>query len=63
MKTHNYWLLSASFIMLAACSPDNTQKAKLFEEQRSALDKAKAVEGLVQQQNQDTQKKLEQPNQ
>jgi hypothetical protein len=48
---------------LLACSPDNTPPAKLFEEQRSALDKAKAVEETVQQQNQNMQQNLEKQTQ
>lgn len=40
-------------VLLSACSPNDSPAPtpKLFSESRDALDKAKAVEGIVQQQN------------
>jgi outer membrane lipoprotein-sorting protein len=63
MKISVALLLTLSCLLLLACSPDNTPPAKLFEEQRSALDKAKAVEETVQQQNQNMQQNLEKQTQ
>lgn len=50
-----------ALVLLAACSPnDNTTPApKLFKEQRDALDKAKAVDGAVQQQSEEQRKAAE----
>ncbi|HEY6095987.1 MAG TPA: hypothetical protein VIU93_13645 [Gallionellaceae bacterium] len=45
--------------LLAACNRDDSAKqAKLFEEQRNALDKAKAVDSAVQKQAQELQQNL-----
>ncbi len=45
--------------LLSACNRDDSAKqAKLFEEQRNALDKAKAVESTVQKQAQELQQNL-----
>ena len=49
--------------MTLACTPDNSSKTKLFEDQRNALDKAKGVENTVQQQLLDTQKNAEKQTQ
>lgn len=40
-------------VLLSACSPNDSPAPtpKLFSESRDALDKAKAVEGVLQQQN------------
>lgn len=52
-------------LLLAACKPaDNQPPApKLFEEQRDAVDKAKAVEGEQQQQAEEQKKQMEQQTQ
>lgn len=59
MKTLTYFLLLSTCLLLPACTPDNSAKTKLFEDQRNALDKAKAVDAIVQQQNLQTQQSLE----
>lgn len=58
-----YMLLILVSLLLPACSPDNTPKPKLFEEQRSALDKAKAVDSTVQQQTQQLQQNVDKQTQ
>lgn len=63
MKTINYLVIAFSILVLPGCSPDNNAKTKLFEEQRTALEKAKAVESTVQQQTQETQSNLEKQTQ
>lgn len=57
MKPSNYSILLLACLSLLACSPDNdaNAKTKLFEEQRSALEKAKGVENIIQQQTKDLQ--------
>lgn len=60
MKSLNYLIIVLTSFILLACGPDNSAKAKLFEEQRSALEKAKGVEKTVQQQTQQLQQNLEQ---
>ena len=58
--------LTAAFLcallLLGACSPnsDEPPAPKLFEEQRDALDKAKAVDAAQQKQNAEQQKAIEQ---
>lgn len=50
----NYSIFAASALLLfSACNPNepHAPTPKLFNESRDALDKAKAVEGIVQQQN------------
>lgn len=46
-------LITFCLVLLSACSPNDSPAPtpKLFSESRDALDKAKAVEGIVQQQN------------
>ena len=46
-------LITFFLVLLSACSPNDSPAPtpKLFSESRDALDKAKAVEGIVQQQN------------
>lgn len=56
-------LIVLSSLILLACGPDKTPPPKLFEDQRTALDKAKAVEGTVQLQNQNMQQSLEKQTQ
>ena len=63
MKPTHYMLFILTSLILLACSPDNTPKTKLFEEQRNALDKAKAVDSTVQQQTQQLQQNLEKQSQ
>ena len=63
MKSMNYMMLLLTCFLLQACSPDNSPKPKLFEEQRSALDKAKAVDGTVQQQTQQLQQSVDKQTQ
>ena len=55
MKTLNLLPIVLSSFILLGCSPDNSSKTKLFEEQRNALDKAKAVDSTVQKQIQEAQ--------
>ena len=62
MKTTNTTALIFTCLAMIACSPDTTPKTKLFEEERSALEKAKAVESTVQQQTQQLQQNVEQQN-
>ena len=50
-------------MLLSGCSPDNSAKTKLFEEQRTALEKAKAVESTAQQQTQEMQQNVEKQTQ
>lgn len=63
MKPLNYLSIVLTSLLLMACGPDNTPKPKLFEEQRNALDKAKAVEQTVQQQTKETQQSVEKQTQ
>ena len=63
MKLLNYFLMLLISFLFLACSPDNNSKTKLFEEQRSALEKAKKIEGTVQQQTQDLQQSVEKQTQ
>lgn len=63
MKPMKYMLLILVSLLLPACSPDNTPKPKLFEEQRSALDKAKTVDSTVQQQTQQLQQNVDKQTQ
>lgn len=60
MKTFNAVALIFSGLILLACSPDNSSKTKLFEDQRNVLDKAKEVDNVVQKQTQQLQQNLEQ---
>lgn len=63
MKTPHYLLIALTCFTLLACSPDNSAKTKLFEDQRNALDKAKALEKTVQQQSQEAQQNIEKQTQ
>jgi len=63
LKYINFLILLSTSLLLLACSPDNTPKPKLFEEQRNALDQAKEIDGKVQQQTQDMQKNLDKQTQ
>lgn len=53
MKSPTYLIILLTSSLLLACNHDDGSKAKLFEEQRTALEKAKAVENIVQKQAQD----------
>jgi len=59
MQPFNPLLIILASFMLLACNPDKNSQAKLFEEQRSALEKAKTVESTVKQQAQEVQQNLE----
>jgi hypothetical protein len=61
MKKINTLLITLIGLQLLACGPDKTPPPKLFEEQRTVLDKA--VEDTVQQQNQNMQQNLEKQSQ
>lgn len=63
MKVFHTAVLIFTSLALLACSPDNTPKTKLFEEERNALDKAKAVENTVQQQTQQIQQNVDKQSQ
>jgi len=54
-------LITFFLVLLSACSPNDNPapSPKLFTESRDALDKAKAVEGMVQQQNAAQQQSLD----
>jgi len=63
--TYRIATLLCTILLLAACSPnDNEPPApKLFEDQRDALDKAKAVDAEQQKQDEERRKALEQQTQ
>jgi uncharacterized protein YcfL len=68
MKPKNYLLIALTSVILIACSPDQETETKdtqtrLFETQRNALDKAKAVESTVQQQAEEMQKNMDKQTQ
>ena len=63
MKKTNTLLITLIVMQLLACGPDKTPPPKLFEDQRTVLDKAKAVDDSVQQQNQNMQQNLEKQTQ
>lgn len=45
--------------MLNACSPAPDNTPKITEDARNVLDKAKAIDGTVQQNTEDTKKKID----
>jgi hypothetical protein len=63
MTRLNYILILFTGLILSGCGPDDSAKAKLFETQRSALDKAKTVASAVQQQAQEAQQNLDKQTQ
>lgn len=63
MKSLNFLLMVLTSLILLACGPDNSAKTKLFEEQRSALDKAKGIESTVQKQMQEARQNEEKQTQ
>ena len=63
MKSLNFLIILLTSLVLAGCSPDNSPKTKLFEEERAALEKAKAVEATIQQQAQQLQQNTEKQTQ
>ena len=51
----------ALLLLLGSCSPSNTTpQPKLFNEQRDALDQAKAIDAVQQQQAEEQHKAIEQ---
>lgn len=60
MKTINTIALVITSVALLACGPDNKPQTKLFETERNALDKAKAVDNTMQQQTQQLQQGVDQ---
>jgi hypothetical protein len=63
MKPVNFLILLLASLVFVACSPDNSSKTKLFEDQRIALDKAKGAASSVQQQTQEMQQNMEKQTQ
>lgn len=63
MKSLSYLVILLTSLILTGCSPDNSAKTKLFEEERAALEKAKAVENTIQQQAQQLQQSAEKQTQ
>lgn len=63
MKSFNYLIILLSSLASLACSPDNSSKTKLFEDQRIALEKAKGAASSVQQQAQEMQQNMEKQTQ
>jgi len=63
MKSLAYLILIPTSLFLLACSPDNSAKTRLLDEQRTALEKAKGVESSVQQQTQTMQQNVEKQTQ
>jgi len=63
MKSHHYLIMLFTGFILLGCSPDNSAKTKLFEEERAALEKAKAVESTVQQHTQQIQQNADKQTQ
>ena len=53
--------LVCSILLLGACGPGgkDAPPPKLFQDQRDALDKAKAVDGALQKQNDEQRKEIE----
>lgn len=59
MKYFKLFLFLTTSLLLQACGPDKAPAPKLFEEQRSALDKAKEVNNKVQQQAEELKKSMD----
>lgn len=55
-------LLCTTLLLLAACGPNDNEPPppKLFEDQRDALDKAKALDSALQKQDEEQRKAMEQ---
>ncbi len=53
-----YLAILLTSLLLPACNHDDSAKTRLFEEQRAALEKAKAVDSAVQKQAQELQQNL-----
>jgi hypothetical protein len=51
--------LACCFAMLTACSPAPDKTPTIAENSRNVLDKAKAVDATVQQNTEDTKKKID----
>ena len=63
VKKYHYFLIILTGFIVLGCSPDNSAKTKLFEQERAALEKAKAVESTVLQQSQQLQQNAEKQTQ
>ncbi|MBU1426800.1 MAG: hypothetical protein KKH12_08980 [Gammaproteobacteria bacterium] len=62
--TYRTVILFCAVLLLGACGKSDTQPApKLFKDQIDTLDKAKAVEGTLQKQNEEQRKAIEQQGQ
>jgi hypothetical protein len=62
--TYRTATLLSTILLLSACGQSDNQPApKLFQEQREALDKAKAVAPALQQQEEEQRKATEQQSQ
>lgn len=59
MKLNTCLFIILTGFVVPGCSPDNSAKTKLFEQERATLEKAKAVESTVQQQTQQLQQNAE----
>jgi hypothetical protein len=58
--TYRTAMLLCALLLLGACGKSDNQPApKLFQDQRNALDKAKAVDPAMQQQNEEQRKEIE----
>jgi len=63
MKTSSIAVFAITSLLLVACGPDSKPQTKLFETERNALDKAKAVDSALQQQTQQLQQDVEKQTQ
>lgn len=63
--TNRTFILLCSILLLGACGPggNDAPPPKLFQDQRNALDKAKAVEPALQKQNEEQRKEIEKQEQ
>jgi len=62
--TYRTAILLCALLLLGACGKSDNQPApKLFQDQRNALDKAKAVDPAMQKQNEEQRKEIEKQEQ
>jgi len=62
--TYRTAMLLCALLLLGACGKSDNQPApKLFQDQRNALDKAKAVDPAMQKQNEEQRKEIEKQEQ
>jgi major membrane immunogen (membrane-anchored lipoprotein) len=62
--TYRTAILLCAILLLGACGKSDNQPApKLFQDQRNALDKAKAVDPAMQKQNEEQRKEIEKQEQ